>query len=100
MIEEVVAGTGLSINVSELMPTSAYITQVNGHNVCSLEAQADVEQLQRAFDAHPNIHQNIGPALLTITDRTGKKTYRNRQSLKKKDILKGCTSVFVSVHDK
>ncbi len=99
MIEEVVAETGISINVSELRPTSANISQVNGRHVCSAEARADVERLQRAFDAHPNIHGIIGPTLITFTDRTGKKTFGDRQSLKNEGILKDCVDMYVSVHD-
>ena len=100
MVEEVVAETGISVNVIELKPTSANINEVNGRHVCSPDARADVERLQRAFDAHPNIHRNIGPALITIADRTGKKTSGDIQSLEKKGTLKDCTKVYVSVHDK
>jgi len=33
MVEEVVAHTGISINISESTPTSVSISQVNGHPV-------------------------------------------------------------------
>ena len=99
MVEEVVAETGISINISESTPTSVNINQVNGRDVCSTEARADVERLQRAFDAHPNIHRNIGPALITITDRAGRKVSGDRRKLEKEGIPKGCSNIYVSVYE-
>ena len=99
MVEEVVAETGISINISESTPTSVNINQVNGRDVCSAEARADVERLQHVFDVHSNIHMNIGPALITITDRTGKKFSGDRRKLEKEGIFKGCSNIYVSVHE-
>jgi hypothetical protein len=99
MVEEVGAQTGLSFNIGASTPTSVNINQVNGRSVCSAEARADVERLQRAFDAHRSIYKNIGPVLITITDRSGKKTSGDRAKLEKDGILKGCPNIYVSVHE-
>jgi len=66
--------------------------------VCSPEARADAESLQHAFDRHPSIYMNIGPALSTTTDRTGKKAIPDRALLKKLGLLGGCMRIYVSVH--
>ena len=99
MVEEVVVQTGLSINVIESTRTSISINQVNGRSVCAPEARSDVEKLQLAFEAHPAIHRNIGPVLISITDRSGKKNPGDRSELERAGILKGCPNVYVSVHD-
>jgi len=99
MIEQVVKKTGLSINIGHSTSTSVNIDKVSGHNVCSPEARADVEALQRAFDAHKSIYRIIGPTLISITDRNGKKTYGDRKKLEAQGVLKGCTDLYVSVHE-
>ena len=99
MVEEVSAQTGLSINISDSTRTSVNINEVNGRSVCLPEARADAEKLQQAFDAHQSIYRNIGPVLITITDRTGKKTLGDRARLEQEGILKGCPNIYVSVHE-
>ncbi len=99
MVEEVVAQTRISIHVSESTSTSATINQVNGRSVCSVEARPDVARLQRAFDAHRSIYRNFGPVLTTITDRAGKKTHGDRSELEKRGLLKGCSHIYISVHE-
>lgn len=99
MVEEVVAQTGISVNISESTRTSVNINRANGRSVCAAEARADVERLQRAFDAHRSIYRNIGPVLITITDRTGKKTPGDRSKLEKEGILGRCPNIYVSVHE-
>jgi hypothetical protein len=99
MVEEVVAKTHVTINISGSTELSVNINEVNGRNVCAPEARSDVERLQRAFDAHKSIYRNIGPALISITDASGKKTYGDRQKLEAQGVLKGCTNILVSVHE-
>ena len=99
MVEEVVKLTGVRINISHSTPTSVNIDQANGRNVCIPEAHADVERLQRAFDAHKSIYRLSGPTLISITDRAGEKTYGDRKKLEAQGILKGCTDIYVSVHE-
>jgi hypothetical protein len=99
MVEEVGAATGMSLNIVKQTPTSLNINKVNGRNVCSADAGADVETLQRAFDRHPNIHRNIGPALVTLTKRDGTKIHGNLDLLRRKGILAGCTNIYVSVRE-
>ena len=74
MVEEVVAATGLSINISEQTRTSVSINEVNGRSVCAAKALADVKKLQSAFNGHRHIYRNIGPALVSTTDRDGTKS--------------------------
>ena len=83
MVEEVVTRTGISINVAESTPTSVNISHVNGGSVCSPESRGDVEKLQLAFNAHRSIYRNIGPVLISTTDRGGKKTLGDRKRLEK-----------------
>jgi hypothetical protein len=64
MLEEVVAKTHVTINISGSTELSVNINEVNGRNVCAPEARPDVERLQRGFDAHKSIYRNIGPALI------------------------------------
>ncbi len=99
MVEQVVVQTGLSINVSESTPTSVNINQVNGRSVCAAEARSDVEKLQLAFESHPDIHRNIGPVLIRITDRSGNKTPGEPSELERAGVVKGCPNVCVSVHE-
>ena len=99
MVEQVVAETRISINISAMTDTSVNINEVNGKNVCSQEAKEDVIKLQKAFDSHPNIYLNIGPYIVSSTDHEGKKVYGDLQKLRADGIVPECTNVYVSIHE-
>ena len=97
MVEQVSVSTGVSFTISESTPTSVNISQVNGRSVCAAEARSDVERVQQAFDRHPSISRNIGPALVSITDRDGTKHHLDPADAN--GVLKACTNIYVSVRD-
>lgn len=98
MIETVVKQTGLNINISETNYFSVNINKVNGRNVCSLEAKAEVVRLQEAFNRHPNIYKNIGPYLVSFTYKDGTRKIGDIAELRKQGKLPACTNIMVSVH--
>jgi hypothetical protein len=99
MVEQVVAETRISINISGMTDTSVNISSVNGRDVCSQEAKEDVIKLQKAFDNHPSIYRNIGPYIVSFTDRDGNKVYGDLQKLTADGIAPECTNVYVSIHE-
>ena len=73
MVEDVVRDTGLKININSTNRGSACssnhcrqnavdINRINGARVDSPAALSNVGMLQDAFQAHPNIRENFGPA--------------------------------------
>ena len=99
MVEQVVPETRISINISAMTDTSVNISSVNGKNVCSQEAKEDVIKLQKAFDKHPSIYRNIGPYIVSFTDRAGKKVYGDLPKLRTDGVAPECTDVYVSIHE-
>ena len=99
MLEAVVLETRIAIHVSALDRTSLNIDAVNGRSVCTPDALPDVERLQNAFDAHPNIYGNIGPALVSFTAEDGTKRTLRPDELVKRGIIEGCSDIYVSVRD-
>ncbi len=99
MIQRVVVETRISIELSQAAATSAQISRVNGRSVCDPLARADVARLQRALDAQPRIHRNIGPALIRVTDREGHKSVFDPEIAAVGGLLKGCSTIYVSVHE-
>lgn len=99
LLEAVAEETGLSMNISGATTTSIEIDRVGGRPVCAPEARADVEKLQRAFDAHPQTWRNIGPALVVVTDADGEKVYGDLGELQRAGVLEGCPDVHIAVRE-
>jgi hypothetical protein len=73
MIESVAVKTGLNINVNSSNITSLTINRINDQAVSDPLNFKNVKALQEAFDADSNIFENFGPAVNSVTDRSGKK---------------------------
>lgn len=70
MVEEVLASVGgLSVNIPPdyMENYSLQISEINGRNVCTPEAEADVRRLQQAFDDHPSIYRNFSGYYVSVT---------------------------------
>jgi len=100
MVEEVSAATGISLTIGMQTPTSVNIRKVNGRNVCAPESLSDVERLQLAFERHPNIYRNIGPALVVITGVDSRKKRVSLDELRARGVIAGCPSIYVSVRER
>jgi hypothetical protein len=62
MIADVVAETGIDVRIVWHTAVRARISKIDGANVCSPGAQADVKRLQMAIEAHPGNYITVGPA--------------------------------------
>lgn len=99
MVEEVVAKTGLSVNVSRVEMTSVNIDRINGRDVCASEAAGDVKRLQAAFIEHPNIHESFSIYMISITKPDGRRTQTDFSVLREKGVFASdCISLYASVH--
>jgi hypothetical protein len=99
MVEQVVSGTGISINIASQTRTSVTIDKVNGVTVCAQEARGNVEKLQLAFEAHPSIYRNVGPALASVTESDGTKRRPGVADVQPHGPVGSCQGIYVSIRE-
>lgn len=101
MVEEVLASSGVgTVNIPPdyMEKYSFQISQINGRNVCSPEAEADVRRLQQAFDGHPSIYRNFSGYYVSVTNPDGTRKSIDYASVELEGVAKPkCVNLYVEV---
>ena len=73
MVEDAASKNSVEININSSKYTSLTINRVYGLPVADPLNFKQVQALQETLNEDPHIYENFGPALNTVTDKTGKK---------------------------
>jgi hypothetical protein len=100
MVEAALRETGFKVNIPPkgMEPYSLHISQVNGRDVCSPDAEADVRRLQQAFDNQPDIYRNFSGYLISVTAADGTRKVSDYATIKTQGIAKAdCINLYIEV---